>query len=165
MAIVRYGNPLATLAKGEVMINPMERIIHLKKIPLFTDLQVQELTAIASIARERSFVRGEVIIQEGDVGESLYMILDGKVSVIKGRGTPSEFGLAEIGPDDYFGEIALFDREPRSATVVAEEDTDVLELSQFEFEEIMKEFPQIAIHACYVFTQRLRALQTKWDGV
>jgi CRP-like cAMP-binding protein len=139
----------------------MERIIHLKKIPLFSDLQVRELTAIASIVREKTFPRGSKIIQEGEVGESLYLILQGGVSVIKDHGTGREIHLARIGGDDYFGDIALFDRQPRSATVVAEEDTQVLELSRFEFEEIMREFPQIAMEACRVFSHRLRELQAK----
>jgi CRP-like cAMP-binding protein len=146
------------------MLSPMERVIHLKKIPLFSELQVRELTAIGSIAEEKTFPAGSKIIQEGDVGDSLYLVLKGMVSVVKGLGSPDELQLAEIGPDDYFGDIALFDRQPRSATVLAREETEVLELSRFEFEEIMREFPQIAIHACRVFSRRVRELQVKVQG-
>ena len=142
----------------------MERVIQLKKIPMFSELQARELAAIGSIARERSFQAGAVIIQEGTVGESLFLILRGRVSVVKDMGSPSPMNLAEIGPDEWFGEMALFDREPRSASVVALEDTELLELGRFEFEEIMREFPRIAIHACQVFTRRLRELQEMLRG-
>jgi CRP-like cAMP-binding protein len=142
------------------MLSQMERILHLKKVPLFADLLVRELTAVASIAREREFPPGTVIIREGEVGESLYIILAGRVSVIKDLGTPRELHIADIGRDDYFGEMALFDRGPRSASVVAREPTEALELSRLEFNEIMKEFPRIAIHACRVFSRRLRELQS-----
>ncbi len=143
------------------MLSPMERILHLKKVPLFSDLQVRELTAIASIAREREFPAGSVIIREGETGECLYVLLAGRVSVIKDLGTPRELHIADIEKDDYFGEMALFDRGPRSASVVARETTEALELGRLEFNEIMKEFPQIAIHACKVFSRRLRDLQSK----
>jgi CRP-like cAMP-binding protein len=143
------------------MLSPMERIIHLKKIPLFSELQARELTAIASIVEERTLPPETIIIQEGDEGERLYLILKGKVSVIKNMGTPKEIHLADIGQDDYFGEIALFDNQPRSATVLTREETHVLEVSRFEFEELMKAFPKIAIHACTEFSQRIRELQQK----
>ncbi len=143
------------------MLSPMERILHLKKVPLFSDLQVRELTAIASVAKEREFPEGSVIIREGDTGECLYVLLTGRVSVIKDLGTPGELHIADIEKDDYFGEMSLFDRGPRSASVVAREHTEVLELGRLEFKEIMKEFPQIAIHACKVFSRRLRDLQSR----
>ncbi len=146
------------------MLGTMERILQLKKIPFFSEFQVRELTAIASIVQEKTFAEGTQIIQEGEVGESLYLVLRGRVAVIKELGRPAELHIAEIGPDDYFGEMALFDRQPRSASVVAKVETHVLELSRFEFEEIMKEFPQIAIDACRVFSQRLRELQQRFGG-
>jgi len=143
------------------MLSTMERIIHLRKIPLFSGLQNRELTAIASIVQEKALPSETTIINEGDEGESLYLILKGTVSVIKNMGSPQEIHLADIGQDDYFGEMALFDNQPRAATVVAKEETQLLEVSRFEFEELMKAFPKIAIHACTVFGQRIRDLQQK----
>lgn len=143
------------------MLGPMERVIHLKKIPMFSGLQARELAAIGSIAKERSFPTGSLIIREGSTGDSLFLVLRGRVSVVKGMVSSEPLLLAEMGPDECFGEMALFDRQPRSASVVALEDTEVLELGRFEFEEIMREFPGIAIHACRVFTRRLRELHEK----
>lgn len=142
------------------MLSPMERVIHLKKIPMFSELQLRELAGIASIAKERSFPAGSLIIQEGAPGDSLFLVLQGKVSVVKATGSSQPLVLAEIGPDECFGEMALFDRQPRSASVVAAEDTYVMELGRFEFEEIMREFPVIAVHACRVLSRRLRELHS-----
>jgi len=141
------------------MLSSMERVIQLKKIPIFSDLQARELAAIGSIVRERAFAAGGLIIREGSPGDSLFLVLIGRVEVIKDMDSPNPIRLAEIGADEWFGEMALFDRQPRSASVVAAEDTQLLEVGRFEFEEIMREFPAIAIHACQVFTRRLRELQ------
>ncbi|MEJ5376554.1 MAG: cyclic nucleotide-binding domain-containing protein [bacterium] len=143
------------------MLSSMERVIQLKKIPLFSGLQAKELAAIGAIVKERAFAAGGVIIQEGAPGDSLFLVLRGRVKVIKAMDSANPIQLAEIGPEEWFGEMALFDRQPRSASVVACEDTQLLELGRFEFEEIMREFPSIAIHACQVFTRRLRELQEK----
>ncbi len=143
------------------MLSSMELVIQLKKIPLFSDLQARELAAIGSILRERVFPAGEVIIQEGSPGDTLFLVMSGRVKVIKEMDSPNPILLAEIGPEEWFGEMALFDRQPRSASVVAAEETHLLELGRFEFEETMREFPGIAIHACQVFTRRLRELQEK----
>jgi hypothetical protein len=140
-----------------VMLNTMEKIIHLKKIQIFSGLQVRELTAISSITEEKEYPEGAVIIQEGDMADGMYLILEGEVSVIQDYGKPSEVLLGKIATDDYFGEMSLFDSRPRSTTVRADPPTRVLELGKFEFEEIMKEFPRIAISICQVYSSRHRA--------
>ena len=143
------------------MASTMERILQLKKIYLFTDLGIKELTAVGSIVQEETVAEGDVVIKEGEAGDCLYFILSGSVSVIKHMETSQAIHLADMGPNDYFGEMALFDNQPRSASVKAREDTQLLILKRFEFEELMKEYPRIAIHACRVFSQRFRELQTK----
>lgn len=152
--------PEVALGTDEMM-GPMEKMIHLKKVALFSELQTKELAAIASIAVKRVYPRGEIIIREGEPGESLFLITSGKVCVTKGLGTPQELFLAELGPGECFGEMSLFDREPRSASIFALEETQVLELDKFQFEEIMKQFPKIAIQACKVLCGRLRELQER----
>jgi CRP/FNR family cyclic AMP-dependent transcriptional regulator len=143
------------------MLTPMERVLHLKKIPLFVDLGGRELAAIASVATEETVPEGEVIIREGEIGETMFFVLRGGVSVIKSMDTPNSLHLADIMVDDFFGEMSLFDRQPRSASVVAKQETDLLVLNRFEFDELMREYPRIAIQACRVFSQRLRDLQEK----
>jgi HEAT repeat protein len=161
----KMGSINGSKEETEAMLNTMEKIIHLKKIQVFTGLQVRELTAISSITKEMEYAKDAAIIREGDMGEVLYLIIEGEVSVIQDHGKPSERVLAKIQSENYFGEMALFDSQPRSATIVANKPTRVLELGKFEFEEIMQEFPQIAISICQVFSERLREQHDRYKNL
>ena len=99
--------------------------------------------------------------QEGESGETLYLIIKGEVSIIKGRGESSEFELDRIGGGDYFGEMALFEDVPRSATVVTLQPSRLLVLHKQAFKEIVREYPQIALHICKVLSGRIRKLHEK----
>ncbi len=102
------------------------------------------------------------MVREGERGDTLFLIISGEVSVIRNHGTGQETLIATIGKDDYFGEMALFEDKPRSATVKTNSDGKLLELGKLEFEEIMREFPQISINICRVFSQRIRELQKRF---
>jgi Cyclic nucleotide-binding domain/TLC ATP/ADP transporter len=136
-----------------------EKIIHIKGIDIFEGLSVGELAAVASITEEQDRPPGEIVIQEGDVGETLFLMIQGEVSVIKGFDSEKEFVLDRIQSDDYFGEMALFEDEKRSATIRTEKPSRFLILHKQEFKEIVREYPQIALHACKVLSGRLRKLQ------
>jgi ATP/ADP translocase/HEAT repeat protein len=148
--------------RGEPMLSTMDKIIHLKKIYIFSDLQVRELAAIGSVAEERDYPKAEIVVKEGDPGDTMFLIVSGEVSVIRNEGTEQETLLAKITEDDYFGEMVLFEDKPRSATVKTNTEAKLLALGKLEFEEIMREFPQISINICRVFSQRIRELQTKF---
>ncbi len=146
----------------EPMLSTMDKIIHLKKIYVFSDLQVRELAAIGSVTEERDFPKDEIVVREGEPGDTMFLIISGEVSVIRNYGTEQETLIAKITEDDYFGEMALFEDKPRSATVRTDTDAKLLVLGKLEFEEIMREFPQISINICRVFSQRIRELQRKF---
>jgi len=148
--------------KGEPMLSTMDKMIHLKKIYVFSDLQVRELAAISSVTVERDHPKDEVVVREGEPGDTMFLIISGEVSVIRNYGAEQETVIAKITQDDYFGEMALFEDKPRSATVKTNTDSKVLVLGKLEFEEIMREFPQISINICRVFSQRIRELQKKF---
>jgi len=139
----------------------MDKIIHLKKIYIFSDLQVRELAAIGSITVERDYPKDEIVVKEGEAGDTMFLIISGEVSVIRNHGTEQETFIAKITEDDYFGEMALFEDKPRSATVKTNTEAKLLVLGKLEFEEIMREFPQISINICRVFSQRIREVQKK----
>ncbi len=147
---------------GEPMLSTMDKMIHLKKIYIFSDLQVRELAAISSVAVERDYPKDEVVVREDEPGDTMFLIVSGEVSVIRNHGTEQETLIATISEDDYFGEMALFEDKPRSATVKTNTDAKLLVLGKLEFEEIMREFPQISINICSVFSQRIRDLQKKF---
>jgi len=146
----------------EPMLSTMDKMIHLKKIYVFSDLQVRELAAISSVTAEQDFPKDEIVVREGEPGDTMFLIISGEVSVIRNYGNEQETLIAKITQDDYFGEMALFEDKPRSATVKTNTDAKLLVLGKLEFEEIMREFPQISINICRVFSQRIRELQRKF---
>ena len=138
-----------------------DKILHLKGVEIFKDLSVRELSAIASITEEIIFPEKEIVIREGDQGETMYLIIKGEVSVIKGLDTEHQFELDRIGAGDYFGEMSLFEDIVRSAAICTEQETRLLVLHKQEFKEIVREYPQIALHICKVLSGRIRRLHKK----
>jgi HEAT repeat protein len=135
----------------------MERLLALRNVALFAHLTLDQLDAVASFLEEMQYLEGETIVREGETGEHLYVLLDGEVQAVKNRGTPRETLLNVMRPPSYFGEIAILDRAPRSATVIASADSRVLRLGGERFEELILQAPEIAFEVFRVLTARLRA--------
>jgi ATP/ADP translocase/HEAT repeat protein len=162
-AVKRYAeeNGMQSFPEGAEMetgITIPEKILHLRTIHIFEGLSVSEMAAIASVTEEVAYPKGTVIIKEGERGETMYMIIEGAVSVIKESQGGAEIVLDRIRAGDYFGEMALFEDLLRSATIRTEEATRVLVLDKQEFTEIVREYPLIALQICKVLSQRLRKL-------
>ena len=138
-----------------------DKILHLKEIELFEGLSVSEFAAVASITEEVVYPLGEIVIQEGDTGETMYLIVSGEVTVTKDQGEGPQLELARIGAGNYFGEMALVDDIVRSATVRTEQESRLLVLHKQEFKEIVREYPQIALQICKVLSARIRDLHEK----
>ena len=145
-------------------ISVPDKILHLRGIQIFEGLSVGEMAAIASVTEEVVCSPGEDVIREGEAGETMYMIISGQVSVIKKKGEEEEIELDRIKPGDYFGEMALFENQVRSATIRTVEESRFLVLHKREFEEIVREYPQIALHICTVLSHRLRKLHNRFQG-
>ncbi|MBW2203300.1 MAG: cyclic nucleotide-binding domain-containing protein, partial [Deltaproteobacteria bacterium] len=143
-----------------------DKILRLKGINIFEGLSVSELAAIASVTEEVDYPGGEIVIREGESGETMFLIIKGEVSVIKGAGEEGEreIELARIGTGDYFGEMALFEDAVRSATIRTAEEARFLILHKQEFTEIVREYPQIALHICKALSGRIRELHEKIKG-
>ncbi len=140
-----------------------DKILHLKTIQIFKDLAVSELAAIASVTKEVSVEPHQDFIKEGEFGDIMYLVVKGEVAVIKNAQHPDghEIELDRIKTGDYFGEMALFEDAPRSATIRTLEKTWLLALSKDEFTEIVREYPQIALNICKAFGGRIRELHVK----
>jgi hypothetical protein len=155
------------LSKGDAMeseISLPEKVLHLRSIQIFQDLSVSELAAVASVTEEVVYLAGEVVIREGEPGDTMYLIIRGEVSVIKsqqGEDASHEIELDRIRAGDYFGEMALFEDVVRSATIRTAEESRLLVLNKQEFTEIVREYPQIALHICRVLSERIRRLHQK----
>jgi PPM family protein phosphatase len=122
---------------------------------LFRYLNYQELVKVASIVDTQTFVRDERIFREGDTGDTLYVVLSGRVGVQKGGST-----IAELGQFEHFGEMAMVDREPRSATVTALDDTRLISMKRSDFLYLVKHERDMAVKLLWQFigvlTARLR---------
>ncbi len=134
------------------MITAVEKVLFLKGIDLFSQIPGEDLAQIALIAEEEERDAGEVVIREGEMGDALYLVVEGKVRVRKG-----EREVAELGEREVFGEMALLDPAPRSATVEALSDVTLLRIRREDFADVMAEKPDIARGVIQVLTRRLRA--------
>jgi CRP-like cAMP-binding protein len=138
-----------------------DKIMLLKGIEIFESLSVSELAAIASVVEEIDCTPGEVIIQEGTVGDTMYLVVKGEVSVIKDLGEINEIEIDRIKAGDYFGEMALFEDAVRSVSIRIEETCRFMVLHKQEFKELVREYPQIALEICKVLSSRIRNLHRK----
>ncbi len=134
----------------------IENVIFLKKTALFSSMRTSELRAIAAISDELNFKIDKEIVKENDVGDSLYIIKYGIVEVIKGEHEKQPIKLAQLSKGDCFGEMALFDTELRSASVYAKEPCTLLCIKSDAFNDLLLDYPTIAIEFLKIFIKRLR---------
>lgn len=138
-------------ARAQSVIPLVQRLHFLRGVPLFAGLSGEDLMQVARIASPLSLPEDRIIFHKGDPGEEMYLIMRGKVSVRDG-----EVEVATFGPDEFFGELAVLDGEPRSATVVCVADTDLLTIAQADLDELMERRSEIAREVIQVLTRRLR---------
>jgi CRP-like cAMP-binding protein len=135
----------------------MENIEILKKLPLFRELTNMELIQVNKIIIRRTFLKGMVIIEEGKEGDSLFIIKSGSVKVTKRNKEGVDELVVELGPGDQFGEMALIDRSPRSATVIAVEPSELLEIKEPQFTELLSSHKEIDLKFSKAFSRVLCA--------
>ncbi len=136
----------------------------LKNIPLFSCLNDSELTAIENVAVKKTFPKNTILFSEGDKTDSLYVICDGKVKVTINDDEGKEIILSMLGTGEYFGEMALLDDEPRSASIITKETTQLLIISKNDFMDIFSSNP-IAFNLLKGLTTRLREANKKIESL
>lgn len=143
------------------MPRPAETLAFLREVRLFKGIADPELGALAETLRERPLRQGQVLFREGEVGEEMFVVLRGSIVISKPVTGRVEQVLARIGPGDFFGEMSLFDRSPRSATIQADSDATLLALDREAMRRLIEQSPRAAaafFHALVqVFIERLRA--------
>lgn len=142
-----------------------EAIARLRRIPLFTQLDEQALKRIASAAREKSYPKNSVILFEDDPGDALYVVLTGQVKVVLIGEDGREVILSILKQGDFFGEMSLIDDQPRSAHVIATEESNLLVLRREEFRKCLEETPRIALGLLQALSRRLRRADDKIGGL
>lgn len=124
----------------------------LSQVPIFSGCSNRELQTIARAVKEVHHKAGTTIAREGDAGVGLFVITDGEARVTIGGKTK-----ARLGPGDFFGEIALLDGGPRTASVIAESPLVVLGLTEWVFRGLLQEHPAIALKTLQSLAGRLRS--------
>ncbi len=137
------------------MLLTVEKVLILKAAPLFSALDSEELAALAEIALEKEYAAGEVVFEEKQMAHHLYVIARGKVEVFR-RVDSTEHSIAFLEQEEAFGEMAILDDAPRSASVRAVEQTLVLKIDRESFRELISERPQISFAIFKMLTSRLR---------
>jgi potassium efflux system protein len=128
----------------------------LRSIPLFESLSKDARTFIVKRLKTETFASGEVIVRQGDTGDSLYIITSGLVKVTKREKTGASRELARLRAGDCFGEMSLLAGQPRSADIITVTDTTTLVLCKDDMDQILEEYPTIAVHFSKVLSKRLR---------
>jgi HEAT repeat protein len=134
------------------MLSILERVLILKDVPIFADSPDPVLADVATLLDEVDAAPGEAIVRQGEQGDSLYVVVDGRVSVLDGSRE-----IDTLGDREVFGEMSLLDPEPRVATVTAREPTRLLRLPRGQFIELVHERPEVAVAIMRVLVRRLRA--------
>ncbi|OED39304.1 hypothetical protein AB833_17235 [Chromatiales bacterium (ex Bugula neritina AB1)] len=128
----------------------------LKVVPIFNELSDEALQELADKCRRLIFKRNTVMMPQGEPGECLYIIESGSAKVFVGDSNGRELVLYEEGPGSYIGDISLLDDEPRSASVVTLEKTQVLSVSKEDFLACLASNPSISLSIIRTLTRRLR---------
>ncbi len=117
----------------------------LHKIPLFVGLSPESLTSLTPLFEEETYPEGTLILREGEFGDSMYLIVAGRVSVTRYGEEDKEIIISKLERGSYFGEVALIDNQPRTASVYALEETIVLRLRKHDFERMLLKDKNLAI--------------------
>jgi CRP/FNR family transcriptional regulator len=138
----------------------MERILFLKRVPLFENLSPGDIKQVAAIAQEESFSDGVTLVREGEIGDVMFIIVSGEVRVFMTKGQV-EVELARRKTGDSIGEMALLSKEPRSATVTAIGDVRTLCIDQKSFEALLHDRPDVSLAVIQVLCKRLKESDTR----
>lgn len=138
------------------MLTSVDRLLFARRVPIFKELRDDFIVRLASVMDELSFPANHSIFRQGQEGRSLYIVVSGKVKVhIKNQ------LLAVFPKGESFGEMAVFDAQPRSASATTLEPCECLELTQEQLYDAIEETPEIAVNIIRVLSRRIRELNDK----
>ncbi len=142
------------------MLSSFERLLFIRRVSIFQELRDEFLVKLASAMDELSFPAQHNIFQQGEEGRSLYIVVSGSVKVHIG-----ERDLAQLEEGAIFGEMSLFDAEPRSASVTTLKPSECLTLNQLQLIDAIEETPEIAVNITRSLSRRVRDLNAKLNAV
>jgi CRP-like cAMP-binding protein len=128
----------------------------LQQVQIFADVEATEIVWIARRAHRRRVPRGSTVLQQEDRGTTAFVIISGSADVLLESEDGRQFIVARLGPGDHFGEMSLLDGEPRSATVVATSDAELLVLTREAFLEELEQHPELMRQMLVTLSRRIR---------
>ena len=132
------------------MLRSNEKVALIKSVPLFQHCSKKELADVASIADMLDLPEGKVLTREGDRGREFFVLVDGTVEIRRGGEK-----LHDLGPGDFFGEIALITKSPRTATVTASSPIEALVIEGHAFRALLGRSPGIAVKVLLALAERV----------
>jgi len=132
---------------------PVDRIAFLQNVPLFSGMTSQELLDVAGIVKEVAFPADTTIIREDDIGDYMFILVDGEVMIHR-----RNVRIGKLRAKDFFGEISILDRGPRSASVTTLSHCQLLRIDQRDFWQMLVERNSLAVSMVKVLAQRLRQM-------
>ena len=154
-ALTQFGEekPMDTLKTVSIL----ERVLLLREVPIFADLSPEDLELVANIAREEWYPQNTVIIQQGEEGNVMFVIVEGRLDVVR-TADGAEQLLAQRGPGDFVGEMAVIESAPRLATLRTNSDVRVLAIDGETFKGILRERPDVSFAVLRNVSLRLREM-------
>ena len=142
------------MSSPALTLSLIERVLFLRQVSLFADLPPADLERVASVADERGYADGEQVATQGELGQELYIVVNGTLRVIQERdGSEHELALRTAG--DVVGEMSLITQSPRIASLVAAGDVRTLRIGHREFGTILRERPSVGLAVMRVLATRL----------
>ena len=140
-------------------VSILERILLLREIPIFADLSAEDLELVAGVAREEWYPQNTAVFHQGEEGSVMFVIVEGRLQVIR-TADGAEQVLAQRGPGDFVGEMAVIESEPRLATVLTLSDVRLLAIDGETFKGILRERPDVSFAVLRNISSRLRHAST-----
>jgi len=158
----RAGSPRICLLYAPGFSPNMRRVVTLESSKLFRHLPAGELLKLRAVSRESSFAAGQSIFKEGDPADGMYIVKTGQVQISALLETGERQILSQVSPGDVFGEMAVLDNQPRSASASAERDSIVYFVPRDELVTLFQDFPDLAMNMVQEISGRLREFNRQY---
>ena len=145
-----------TMSDGILPATVKEDVEFLKNVPILSDLEPVDLETIARVGMRKKYKKGSIILLEEEAGAALFVIVTGKVKIVRMDDDGREVILSILGESDFFGEMAILDGLARSASVVAITKSELFMIHRRDFLKLLHDFPAVAIALLKELTNRLR---------
>jgi NNP family nitrate/nitrite transporter-like MFS transporter len=141
---------------GSTQAHTLEQVLY--KIPFFAEVKSEKIKSLARLGKREGFSANHIVCQEGETGDSLYVILEGEVRIDKQNAQQDSIEVARLQMGDFFGEMALIDRQPRSATVTTLVDCELFIISRKDFLYMLSNSPHMVADVLLSLSLRMRKL-------